>query len=314
MRQMIYLSLVILISIMSSGCVDENATDVRIPLIVDADTANEVDDLYALASAILEPKFNLLGITAAQFHTSPLASDTTVLESHHINQELLRLMDREDIPALIGSNHPISSSSQAEESQASKYIIEQAHQFTSSNKLHIIILGSCTNVAAAIINDPSIIDLISVHYLGFWHDPETNKYDKKEFNSGNDTLAVELLLNTKNLQFEVMTATTSQHLVFQKNIVDQHLDGHPGLGEYLVSRWDKYNRWWTREDPEKREWIMWDVAIVEALARPNLSVMETYTTPPENTKRYIHIHTSIEVEEMERIFWNKLDGFISKSR
>ncbi len=294
-----------------TGCTNHGtAVDEGIPLIIDADTANEVDDLFALASAILEPRFNLLGITAAQFHTSPLASDTTVLESHRINRELLALMDREDIPALIGSNQPISADQQEELSQAAQFIIDQAHRHSPEQKLHIIILGPCTNIAAAILHDPSIISHISVHYLGFWHEPETNVYDLKEFNSGNDTLAVNLLLNTEGLELDVMTATTSQHLVFEKKIVDQHLKGQQGLGEYLVNRWDNYNRWWTRKDPEKREWIMWDVAIVEALARPHLSTVETFTTPPENTKRYIGIHTNIEVEEMEKVFWDKLDEFI----
>jgi len=296
-----------------SGCETGIEHHQGIPLIIDADTANEVDDLYAIASAVLEPKFDLLGITAAQFHTSPLASDTTVLESHWINKTLLKLMGREDIPTLIGSNSPIASQSEAAASQASRFIIEQAHQYSPEHKLHLIILGSCTNVASAIISDPSIIDNLSVHYLGFWHDPETNIYDKKEFNSGNDTLAVDLLLNTANLEFDVMTATTSQHLVFQKNKVDLHLANHDGLGQYLVNRWDEYNRWWTNEDPEKNEWIMWDIAIIEALARPHLSIEESFTTPPSNTKRYIGIHTAIEAEEMEKVFWAKLDQFIKST-
>ena len=299
-------------SLLAGGCAVHDQYDERIPLIIDADTANEVDDLFALASAILEPRFNLLGITAAQFHTSPLASDTTALESHRINLDLLALMDRQDIPALLGSNEPISSHQDADLSPAAQFIIDQAHQYTPDHKLHIIILGPCTNMAAAIIHDSSIINLISVHYLGFWHEPETNVYDLKEFNSGNDTIAVNLLLNTEGLEMDVMTATTSQHLIFKKKIVDQHLSEHPGLGQYLIERWNNYNRWWTRKDPEKREWIMWDVAIVEALARPELSTEESFTTPPENTKRYIGIHTDIEIAAMEKVFWGKLDDFINR--
>ena len=53
----------------------------KMALISDADTANEVDDLYAIVRAIKEPKFNLLGITSAQLHTSPLATANTAGES-----------------------------------------------------------------------------------------------------------------------------------------------------------------------------------------------------------------------------------------
>ena len=34
----------------------------KIPIIIDADTANEIDDLFALLRAIGEPKFDLRGI------------------------------------------------------------------------------------------------------------------------------------------------------------------------------------------------------------------------------------------------------------
>jgi hypothetical protein len=38
-------------------------------LIVDADTANEIDDAFALARAQAEPRFQIEGITSAQWHT-----------------------------------------------------------------------------------------------------------------------------------------------------------------------------------------------------------------------------------------------------
>ena len=42
-----------------------------LPLIIDADTANEVDDLFAIVRALLEPTFDIKAINSAQFHTSP---------------------------------------------------------------------------------------------------------------------------------------------------------------------------------------------------------------------------------------------------
>lgn len=79
------------------GCQTENKGQIK--LIIDTDTANEVDDLFALAGAIANPKFDLKAITSAQFHASPLASDNSVLESQKINEELIRLMGVINIPA-----------------------------------------------------------------------------------------------------------------------------------------------------------------------------------------------------------------------
>ncbi len=306
-------SLFLLLSLTLVACVNQQEQetakeDPKIKLIVDADTANEIDDLYAIVSAIREPKFDLLGITSAQFHTSPLASDTTVLESQYLNEQLLHLLGEKEIPLPLGSNQPITSMTQPAISEASSFIIEQAQQLDAQDTLHLVILGSCTNVASAILQEPSIIPKLSVHYIGFWHDPKVNSYDKKEFNSGNDTLAVEVLLNNPALDFNVMSATTCQHLVFEKTTVDEQLKGKSAVGDYLVNRWETYERWWTKEDPEKKRWIMWDVAIIEALANPSLAKKTYFKTPPENTAREIEIYTTIDVPAMEAQFWGKLMG------
>ncbi len=281
--------------------------DRRLPIIIDADTANEVDDLYAIVRAIKEPRFNILGITSAQFHTSPLATKKSVYESQQLNEEILKLMGQEAIPLPLGSNVPLKNSTEAASSAASHFIVEMAHKLPADEKLNVIVLGSCTNIASAILEDPSIIKKLKVHYLGFWHTVETNTYNKKEFNTGNDPKAVELLLNTEGLDLTIMTATTSQHLVFTKAEVDANLKNRGGISDYLINRWETYERWWTKEDPEKKSWIMWDVAIIEALADPKLSKTETFLTPKENTQRLLNIHTEIDVEKMKTDFWLSLN-------
>lgn len=282
----------------------------KLTLIIDADTANEVDDLFALVRAIGAPEFDLVGITSAQFHTSPLASDNTASESQTINEEIIRLLDRQDIPLPLGSPLPLVDSNQPQPSAAANFIINQAHEMEGDNKLQLVILGSCTNVASAILLDPTIVPKIQVHYLGFWHIPETNHYDKKEFNSGNDTLAINLLLDHPSLDLSVMTATTSQHLVFDKKVVDSQLKGKDGINDYLINRWETYDRWWTEEDPEKTKWIMWDVAIIEALAHPEWTTTQTFLAPPENTQRSIKIHTAIDTQKMEADFWEHVERLL----
>jgi len=286
--------------------VDAQVNDRHLPVIIDADTANEVDDLYAIVRAISEPTFNILGITSAQFHTSPLATDSSVYESQRINERILQLMGQDDIPLPLGSNVPIKNSTEPASSPASSFIVDMAHKLPADQKLNVVVLGSCTNIASAILEAPSIIPKLKVHYLGFWHNVETNTYNKIEFNSGNDPKAVEILLNTIGLDLTVMTATTSQHLVFTKAEVDANLKNRGGIADYLLNRWETYERWWTKEDPEKRSWIMWDVAIIEALARPELSKTKTFLTPKENTQRLINIHTEIDVENMKTDFWQSL--------
>lgn len=293
------------------GC-QNPVTEERIKVIIDADTANEVDDLFALARAIAEPKLEILGITSAQFHTSPLASDNTVLESQKMNEDIVHLMNVTDIKTPLGSTIPLNDPSIPMDSEASEFIISSAHSVSEGEILHIIILGPCTNVASAVIRDPSILPKIKVHYLGFWHDVKTNQYNKKEFNSGNDTIAVNVLLDETNLDLTIMTATTSQHLVFDKINVDKQLKGRGGIADYLVDRWESYQRWWTDKDLEKNHWIMWDVAIIEALIHPELTESDLFMTPEENVQRQIRIHTKLDEGKMEKQFWQSLETFLDQ--
>jgi len=279
----------------------------RLQVIIDADTANEVDDLYALARAIEEPSINLLAITSAQFHTSPLASDSSVWESQRINENLIHLMDRSEVKLPLGSNEPLARLDSPQVSDASNFIVETASNLKKGVKLDLVILGSCTNVASAILQDPSIISKIRVHYLGFWHDPKTNLYNLKEFNSGNDTLAVRVLLETAGLDLTVMSATTSQRLVFEKRIVDENLKGKSPLGDYLVNRWEDFERWWTKADPEKTKWTMWDLAIIEGLIHPEWTTVSSFDTPKGYRSRMIKIHTTIDREAMEVDFWRSME-------
>jgi len=281
--------------------------ETQIPLIIDADTANEVDDLYALVRAILEPKFDLIAISSAQFHTSPIASENSVEESQLINEEIVALMNAEDIALPLGSNDPLTEYGVPASSEASQFIIDAAHQMTGDQKMHVVILGPCTNVASAILEDPTIISKLHVHYLGFWHAPATNVYDKKEFNSGNDPIAAEVLLNTKQLELDVMTASTSQHLVFTKKDVDAHLKNKEGIADYLINRWETFDRWWAKDEGIKKDWVMWDVAIIEALANPDLVKLKQMPTPPENTRRTIGIYTDLDADNMMQRYWESLD-------
>lgn len=301
--------LIVLLGLVLTGCTPPVRSS--IPLIIDADTANEIDDIFAIARAIKAPELELLGLTAAQFHTSPLASANTAQESQVLNEQIMRLLKAEEIPMLLGSEQPLEQVA-AKSSPASNFIVQQAKKYSPEHPLHLVILGSCTNVASAILQDTSILPNIKVHYLGFWHNPITNSYNKKEFNSRNDTLAVNYLLNKKGLDLSVMTATTSFYLQFSKEEVEEQLQGKGPFAELLLDRWATYERWWTRADSNKAYWTMWDVALIEVLAQPTLSTKTTFQTPKENTQRPIKIHTAIDVGAMKKDYWAHINSLLNQ--
>lgn len=279
-------------------------------LIVDADTANEVDDLYAIARALIEPTFKLEGLTAAQWHTQDRAPNDTVGLSQQLNEEIVALMDRKDVPLAMGSNFPMVNQSRPQDSAAAQLIIEKAHQTPAGEQLTVVTLGPNTNIASAILLDPTIIPKLKVCYIGFWHNSAENTWNKREFNTNNDPNATDLLLNTRGLDFHIMTASTSKHLVFEKTEVDQYLGGKKGIAKYLIDRWESYDRFWQETDKEKSKWIMWDVAIIEALANPDLAKAQAFTTPHDNLERKVMVYTSIDVAGMKEQYWASLQSFL----
>ena len=48
---------------------------------------------------------------------------------------------------------------------------------------------------------------------------------------------------------------------------------------------------------------MWDLAIIEALANPEFTVLKIFKTPKENLQRDIKIYTAIDTLQMEKDFW-----------
>lgn len=281
-----------------------------LPLIIDADTANEVDDLFAVAIGVLLPTLDIKGVTAAQWHTSPLAPADTVGASQQLNKEILALMGHQDVPHIKGSNNPMVNVHRPQPSDAARFIIEQALGMPEGEKLHVAILGPATNLASAVLMEPAIIPKVVANYLGFWHHPETGTWTKREFNTDNDPNAVNTLIDTVGLDFRVMTASTSQHLVFDKVKVDRHLKGKGGISDYLVNRWETFDRFWQKTDKEKAHWIMWDIAIIMALAYPEMATQQRVRTPHDNRDRLIDVYTAIDQEAMQNKYWELLDDFL----
>jgi len=78
--------------------------------------------------------------------------------------------------------------------------------------------------------------------------------------------------------------------------VMERLAGQGGIWDYLAARWLSHS-------PDSDTWIMWDVALIEALLRPGFATEDRVMTPPENAQRTIHVYTSIDEAAMRADWW-----------
>lgn len=267
-------------------------------ILIDSDSGNEIDDLFAITRALIAPELEVVGLTSVHYVFAENAGDTSLSHSQFLNEKILRLLKKENIPHPEGAKDMLRfyGNPLPQASPASNLIIRKAHETAKNKKLNIVTLGAMTNVASAIIMDPEIIPKIRVFMMGLKYDPVPKSWNKNEFNARNDLDAMDIVLNTSGLEIDIMTASASSELVFGKQEAEKYLRGKGGIWDFLINKWDE-------RFPQQQEWIMWDVALIEALIDPSLTRSEKTLTPPENTQRTVNVFTSVNKELMTASFY-----------
>lgn len=272
-------------------------------LILDADTANEIDDLYAIARIFNQDKFEVIGLNSAQwFHY--MSGARSVYASQILNNDLLRLLGRDDIPAMLGADEAMGrpwGGFEPKESAAARFIIEQAKAMPEGEKLYVACIGASTNLASAIAMAPEIAPRIAAYLMGFKYDVEKGAWNKSEFNVRRDLNAADFLLNTEGLELHIMTGTTSHVLKFDQEDSFNRQKEMGALGAYLTARWESHS-------PTVKKWTMWDVALIEAMIDPETATEVLVDTPPENIPRKVWIYSKIDADQMRSAFWEALQS------
>lgn len=205
-------------------------TDQKLRLLIDSDVANEIDDLYAIALALVSPeRFQLEGIVASNYNNkAPSAGPGSIDASYDLCNELLDAAGMKgDFPLLRGS-HPLQYNGYPSESEGVDFIIERAHAGSEDDPLWVVCLGVATDVASAILKDPTIMSKIRLVYHArsdfTW--PERSL----QFNVKGDIHAARAVL--KNW-VPLVWFDTGTHLCCDYSITEKYLAPISDLGKYL---------------------------------------------------------------------------------
>lgn len=157
-------------------------------IIIDTDTANEVDDQWAIALALGFPeRLQIEGFIAA--HYGQRGGAKGIAKSRASLESTLDAARKGGSFALKNGSDPIVYRDRVPESEGVDFIIEKARTAAVENPLWLILLGPATDGVAALIKAPDIMDKVVV----FWHG--RSEWPKKcaNFNATNDGLATQLL-------------------------------------------------------------------------------------------------------------------------
>lgn len=270
---------------------------------LDADTANEIDDLYALTRALTAPELRPVALSSAQWKQSPLAEGNTLEASQLLNEALLGLLGKSDLPHPRGSLVPVYwwGQDRAAYSGAAYRLMLEARKTPAGERLTVVALGALTNVASALMMDPSIAARMRLYWLGA--EVREGVWNKNEFNCLNDIHALNEVLDARELELNVMPANVASALKFDYAETAARLRGRGRLAEFLLNRWD-------RHAPGAATWIMWDLAGVQWLLEPDQVQSRMAPGPPENAKREVRVATSIDAAAMRASFWKAIERIV----
>lgn len=142
----------------------------KIDVVLDTDAYNEIDDQFAICYLLRSrQKLNVKGICAAPFFNRNSASPADGMEkSYDEILKLLQLMGEEELQKIVykGSLDYLPDETTPVESEAADFMASLADQYSPENPLYIVAIGAITNVAAAILKNPKMIENCVVVWLG----------------------------------------------------------------------------------------------------------------------------------------------------
>lgn len=232
-------------------------------IILDADTGNEVDDLYAIVRALIEPTWDVTTLNAAQWQSSQWASEFTMEESHRLNQVLVGYLQMEKKVSTLrgGVSRMFDWGDKAQHSAAAYEIIRQAHLVSEGGKQALVVLGALTNVASALFIDPSIESKIEVYWLGTNYDFEKGSHKRVDFNALMDPQATQILLSSE-VKMHIIPGNVAAAMRFDYQETSRHFRNVHPLTDFLIRRWDHHL------DGERYERTIWDLGLVGAMIYP----------------------------------------------
>lgn len=233
----------------------------QVDVVLDTDTYNEIDDQFALAYLLKSSdRLNCRAICAAPFHNQRSENAADGMEkSYEEIMKLLSLCGREDmVPSVFkGSTSFLCDEKTPVESDAASEIVRLAHQYSTEKPLYVVAIGAITNVASAILMDPSIVEKIVVVWLGghalHWK-------DTREFNMKQDVAAARVVFGCGVPLVQLPCCGVVSGFAVSEPELERWLIGVNPLCDYLATNTIQYMNEYHRGGVWSK--VIWDVTAV----------------------------------------------------
>lgn len=273
--------------------------------VISADTANEADDPFAIAHALLTPVLDIKAIIATHYGID--RHSDSMERSYAKTEKLLSVMHYPGNILLHGEKAPIRYHEAL--SEGTVRIVEEAL----SGDLLILAFGPLSDIAAALRAEPSISSSLHVIWTGGGDYPDGGW----EYNLFNDIEAASYVFSS-GADIIQIPRSVYQRLTVSFSELYLRL-GESETGEYLLSQLFEHSL-----EPGPRtsairsgdSWILGDNAAIGVLLSPRASSLKEINAPsfsPEG--RYIYNERNGKIRIAERLDARfVLEDFFSKLR
>jgi purine nucleosidase len=284
------------------------------PVILSTDVGNEIDDQWAITYMLTNRAFDVQGIVSA---LAPSLPDPSAHATHEVLVDLVerRLHMQTHPPLFEGSSVPLADTRTPYLNPGVNFIIETSKRFSTKNRLPILTIGAATDVASAILEDPTIVSRISVVAMGFKNLTEAGK----EYNVENDFHAWQVILDS-DVPVTIGSGDVCRHdLAMSFQAAKDLVSNHGTVGAWL---WAEYQEWYfrfvkpLRKNDFSKPWVIWDIitlayeqGMTTSISIPRPHVADDLSFQQFPTEKTITWITSVDSARLWPDFVNKLDEY-----
>jgi purine nucleosidase len=260
--------------------------DGRVRVVVDTDAANQIDDQFALAYAVLRrDRLDVEAVYPAPFQrfvgaakhgrdpADPWSAATPgqgMAQSHAEILQVLEALRARDLADRVwpGANRWLGAPDTPVPSPAAEDLVRRAH--AGPGLLYVVTLGAPTNVASALLAAPSLVERIVVVWLGgngTWWAPGA------EYNVFQDMHASRVLLDSGVPLVHVPCRQVTEKLMTTHEEVERRVRGRGRIGNFLADLYAGFDHRGARMKQ------LWDIGPVAWLVEPTWCPSALVTSP-----------------------------------
>lgn len=248
-------------------------------VVLDCDTANEIDDQFAIAYALLAPAIEVLGVISVQ-NTIVHGPDSARIYTEEAAR-VLGLSGRSEVPCLTGAVTPMEDMQTPVSSDGLTFLAETARE----GPFTLLATGPATDAASFVLAYPELARDVDIIWAGAF--PDHTTWRNKKFGELNARADIQ--------SWRALFASPTPLRVLpgwpgvEKVVVE-----HPGASErlrsydlpvanYLANLLDDWvarkDGQWDMDNHNRGAKVLWDVVNVSALTVPGAITWESKPVP-----------------------------------